>query len=84
MAVLWFPAPTASLMEGSIQIKNMERKRFFLDRLHEGDAVEFSHENAGLETLHFHAELKQFKIRLPLALAELPKQNIFQKIKRLV
>jgi hypothetical protein len=45
---------------------------------------EFSHENAGLETLHFHAELKQFKIRLPLALTELPMQNIFQNIKRLV
>jgi hypothetical protein len=45
---------------------------------------EFSHENAGLETLHFHGEPKQFKIRLPLAFAKLPKQNIFQKIKRLI
>jgi hypothetical protein len=45
---------------------------------------EFSHENAGIETLHFNGEPKQFKIRLPLAFDELPKQNIFQKIIRLI
>jgi hypothetical protein len=44
---------------------------------------EFSQENAWLETLHFHGEPKQSKIRLSLAFAELPKQNIFQKIMRL-
>jgi hypothetical protein len=36
------------------------------------------------EALHFHGELKQFKIGLPLAFSELPKQNIFQEIKRLI
>jgi hypothetical protein len=45
---------------------------------------EFSHENAGLEALLFHGGPKKIKIRLPLALSELPKQNIFQKIKRLI
>jgi hypothetical protein len=44
---------------------------------------EFSHENAGLETLHFHGEPKQFQI-IALAFAELPKQSIFQKIIRLI
>jgi hypothetical protein len=34
---------------------------------------EFSHENSGLEGLHFHGELKQLKIGLPLAVSELPK-----------
>jgi hypothetical protein len=45
---------------------------------------EFPQENAGLEALHFRGEKKQFKVRLPLALSELPKQSIFQKIKRLI
>jgi hypothetical protein len=45
---------------------------------------EFSHENAGLEDLHFHGEPKQLKIGLPLAFSELPKLNFFQKIKRLI
>jgi hypothetical protein len=45
---------------------------------------EFSHENSGLEGLHFHGEPKQLKIGLPLAFSELPKQNLFQKIKRLI
>jgi hypothetical protein len=45
---------------------------------------EFPHENAGLEALHFHGETKQVKVRLPFALSELPKQHIFQMIKRLI
>jgi hypothetical protein len=45
---------------------------------------ELSHENTGLEALHFHGKAKQFKVRLPLAPSELPKQSIFQKIKRLL
>jgi hypothetical protein len=45
---------------------------------------EFSLENAGLEALDFHGEPKQFKVGLPLAFAVLPKQKIFQKIKRLI
>jgi hypothetical protein len=32
---------------------------------------EYSHENAGLEALHFHGEPKQFKIGLPIAFSEL-------------
>jgi hypothetical protein len=49
------------------------------------EVFEFSHENAGLEALHHHhGELKQLKIGLPLALPELPKQNFFQKINRLI
>jgi hypothetical protein len=38
---------------------------------------EFSLENAGLEALHFHKELKQLKIGLPLALCELSEKNFF-------
>jgi hypothetical protein len=45
---------------------------------------EFSHENADLEALHFHVEPKQFKLGLTLAFSKLPKQNFFQKIKRLI
>jgi hypothetical protein len=45
---------------------------------------ELPHENAGLEALHFHGEAEQFKIRLPFALSELPKQSIFQAIKRFI
>jgi hypothetical protein len=39
--------------------------------------LEFSHENAGLEALHFHDEPKQFKIGLPVAFSKLPKQIVF-------
>jgi hypothetical protein len=45
---------------------------------------EFAHEEAGLEALHLHGESVQRKTGLPLALSELPKQNFFQKIKRLI
>jgi hypothetical protein len=45
---------------------------------------ELSHENTGLEALHFHVKAKQFKERLPLALAKLSKQSIFQKVERLI
>jgi hypothetical protein len=72
---LWFPAPTASHMEGSRWIKNIERKR---------SLFEFPHEVAGLEALHFHGEPKQLKTGLPFAFSKLPKQNFFQKIKRLI
>jgi hypothetical protein len=34
--------------------------------------LKFSHENAGLEALHFHGELKQFKKGLSLAFSKLP------------
>jgi hypothetical protein len=43
-----------------------------------------SHENTGLEALHFHGKVKQFKVRLPLALAKLSKQSIFHKVERLI
>jgi hypothetical protein len=43
---------------------------------------ELSHENTGFEALHFHGKM-QFKVGLPLALSKLPKQSMFQKIKRL-
>jgi hypothetical protein len=46
--------------------------------------LELPHEDTGLEALHFHGETKQFKIGLPLALSELPKQSIFQTIKGLI
>ncbi len=42
------------------------------------------HENAGHEAMHFHGEAKQFEIGLPFALSELPKQSIFQVVKRIV
>jgi hypothetical protein len=46
--------------------------------------LEFPHENAGLEALHFHEETKQVKVRLLLALSELSKQNFFQLIEGLI
>ncbi len=46
--------------------------------------LEFLHEDAGLEALHLHGELEQLKMGLPFALSKLPKQNFFQKIKRLI
>jgi hypothetical protein len=45
---------------------------------------ELSHENTGLAALHFLGKAKQFKVRLPFALSKLPKQSIFQKVKRLI
>ncbi len=74
-----------SCMEDSSWIKKTEKKKICVrtDSMREM-LFEFSHDNAGLETLHFHGEPKQFKIRLPLAFAELPKQNNYQKIKRLI
>ncbi len=45
---------------------------------------EFSLENAGLEALHLHGELKLLEIGLPLVFSELPKQNFFRKVKRLI
>jgi hypothetical protein len=41
---------------------------------------ELSHENNGLQALHFHGKAKQFKVRLPFALSKLSKQSIFQQI----
>ncbi len=46
--------------------------------------LEFPHEDAGLEALHLLGELEQLEIGLPFAFSELPKQNFFQKIKRLI
>jgi hypothetical protein len=45
---------------------------------------EFPHESARLKALHFHEETKQVKIRLPLTFSKLPKQHLFQIIKRLI
>jgi hypothetical protein len=42
---------------------------------------ELSHENTGLEALHFHGKAKQFKVGLPFALSKFPKQSMFQRIK---
>jgi hypothetical protein len=44
---------------------------------------ELPDENAGLEALHFHGKVKQFKIGLPFALSKLAKQSVFQTIKGL-
>jgi hypothetical protein len=65
-------------MDGGRRIKNIARKRSL-----SGDTVLF-HENTGLEALHFHGKVKQFKVRLPLALSKLFRQSIFQKVKRLI
>jgi hypothetical protein len=46
--------------------------------------LEFTCEDAGLEALHLHRESEQLKIGLQFSLSELPKQNFFQKIKRLI
>jgi hypothetical protein len=43
-----------------------------------------SHENTGLEALHFHGKAKQFEVRLPFALFKLSKQSIFQKVEQLI
>jgi hypothetical protein len=45
---------------------------------------ELSHENIGLEALHFHGKAKQFKVGLRFALSKLSQQSIFQKVKRLI
>jgi hypothetical protein len=45
---------------------------------------ELSHENTGLEALHFHGKAKQFKVRLPLALSKLSKESVFQKVEQLI
>jgi hypothetical protein len=45
---------------------------------------ELSHENIGVEALHFHGKAKQFKVKWPLALSKLSKQSIFQKVERLI
>ncbi len=44
---------------------------------------ERSHENTGLEALHFHGKAKQFK-GLLFALSKLSKQGVFQKIEWLI
>jgi hypothetical protein len=46
--------------------------------------LEFPHKDAGFEALHLHGDSKQLKIGLPFAFSKLPKQNFFQKIKRLI
>ncbi len=46
--------------------------------------LELAHEHAWLEALHVHGEAKQLKVGLPLDFSKLPKQNLFQKIKRLI
>jgi hypothetical protein len=46
--------------------------------------LEFPHEDAGLEALHLHGESELLKIGLPVTLSELPKQNFFQEIKRMI
>jgi hypothetical protein len=45
---------------------------------------ELSHENTGLEALHFHGKAKQFEVRLPFAVSKLSKQSVFPKIERLI
>jgi hypothetical protein len=66
--------PTASCMESGVWIKNMEGNRSVSGLMTLGGMLlEFFHDNAGLEALHFHGELKQSKIGLPLAFSELPK-----------
>jgi hypothetical protein len=46
--------------------------------------LELPHEDAGLEALHLRGQLEQLQVGLPFSLSELPKQNFFQKIKRLI
>jgi hypothetical protein len=46
--------------------------------------LELAHEHAWLEALQCYAEAKQLKVGLPLDFSKLPKQNLFQKIKRLI
>jgi hypothetical protein len=45
---------------------------------------EFALENARFEVFHFQRETKQFKVRLPFALAKLPQQNSFELIRLLI
>jgi hypothetical protein len=46
--------------------------------------LELPHKDARLEALHLHGESEQLKIGLLFALSELPKQNFFQKVKKLI
>jgi hypothetical protein len=43
--------------------------------------LEFAHENARFEAVHFQREAKPFEIRRQLANAKLPQQNSFELIK---
>jgi hypothetical protein len=84
-AVLWLPALTVSLMEGCKRMRNIAKKRS-MSGLNPGGRCcwEFPHENAGLEALHFHEEMKQVEVRLLLTLSKLSKQNFFQLIEGLI
>jgi hypothetical protein len=46
--------------------------------------LELPHEDAGLESLHLNGESEQLQVGLPFGLSELPKQNFFHKMKRLI
>jgi hypothetical protein len=84
-AVLWFPAPTASLMDGGRRMRKMAMKRSVSGETPGGRCwLSFPHENAGPEALHVHGESKQLEVRLPLAFSKLSEQNSFQKIERII
>jgi dolichyl-phosphate-mannose--protein O-mannosyl transferase len=42
--------------------KTLQEKDHCQVTLLEGDVVKLSHENTGLEALHFHGKAKQFKV----------------------
>jgi hypothetical protein len=72
-------------MEGGRQIRNIAKKRSVSGETPGGQVLfELSCENTGLEALHFHREVKQFKVGLLFALSKLSKQSIFQAVKRVL
>jgi hypothetical protein len=71
------PTPTASLIEGGSQIKNIDKKGQCPGNMGEM-LLQFSHENAGLEALHFQGETKQLKIHCHLLFPNCPSKAVFR------
>jgi hypothetical protein len=71
-------------MEVAVESKTLPKKIVVLADTVRKMLLELPQEDAGLEALHLHGESEKLKIGLPLSLSELPKQNFFQKIKRLI
>ncbi len=84
-AVLWFPTPTASCMDGSRQIKNIETTTFSSGLTPWGCCLSFPMRMLGMRPcISMVSPSYSKKVGLPFAFSELPKHNFFQKIKRLI
>jgi hypothetical protein len=71
-------------MEVAVESKTLPKKIVVSADTVRKMLLELPQEDAGLEALHLHGESEKLKIGLLLSLSELPKQNFFLKIKRLI